>query len=367
MKFKRFKNFSSRFLSLLTVSAVGISQFANSALANESFKSSPDQEILIQKDAYIIGPGDVIDLKFFDAPEFSGTYTVLKDGNINLPLVGTLNIDKLTLDQATSFIQNKYKTELLRPELHLTIRLPRPIRVSIIGEIERPGIYSLTAKEEEIVTEGGLITLSSGIPTLVDAFQKAGGITQNANLEEIKLIRKLPGNNDKSKIAKINLLNLILKGDQEQNPFLYDGDIIKISKVDKLPAETMSLAQANLSPQKINISVIGQVINPGQLEVNANTPLVQAVLMAGGPIAWDTNTGNIELIRINKNGSAFRKRYKLNLSEGASSQNNPPLMNRDVIYVRSTILNKVSTGVEKVTQPLSGLISVFTLLKLVED
>ena len=221
--------------------------------ATESTEESKKEDFFLKNDVYIIGPGDILSLNLFDAPDFSGTYNVLKDGTINLPLIGSVYINNLTLAQATSLLQKRYKTELIRPELHLTIKFPRPIRVSIIGEIERPGIYSLT-NNETTQTQGGPLYLNSGVPTLVDAFQKAGGITQNANLKEIKLIRKLPGNNGKLKTTKINLLDLIFNGIQEQNPYLYDGDIIKISSVDKLSPETMTLAQANLSPQTIKIN-----------------------------------------------------------------------------------------------------------------
>ena len=355
-----------RYLTILIISIIGIPNINTFALASESIEESKKEDFFLKNDVYIIGPGDILNLKLFDAPDFSGTYSVLKDGSINLPLIGSVYINNLTLGQATSLLQRKYKTELIRPELHLNILVPRPIRVSIIGEIERPGIYSLT-NQEKTQTQGGPINSNSGVPTLVDAFQKAGGITQNANLKEIRLIRKLPGYNGKLKTTKINLLDLIFNGNQEQNPYLYDGDVIKISSIDKLSPETMTLAQANLSPQTIKITVIGQVTNPGRMEVYSNTPLVQAVLMAGGPVAWQANTGNVELIRINRNGSAFRKKFKINLSEGASSSNNPPLMNKDIINVNSSILSKIGTGVETITKPISGVVSAYSLLKLIQD
>ena len=43
----------------------------------------------IQKDIYILGPGDTISINFIGAEELSSTYQILSDGNIQLPLVGT--------------------------------------------------------------------------------------------------------------------------------------------------------------------------------------------------------------------------------------------------------------------------------------
>ena len=70
----------------------------------------------------------------------------------------------------------------------------------------------------------------SGLPTLVKAIQKAGGITQSANLQEVELIRLLPGNRNEYKTSKLNLVDLIFKGARNNNPFLFDGDIIKLKK-----------------------------------------------------------------------------------------------------------------------------------------
>ena len=61
----------------------------------------------------------------------------------------------------------------------------------------------------------------------------------------------------------------------------------------------------------ISVNVVGQVNRPGLLSLRANTPLVQAIYMAGGPIDWKANTGRVELLRINENGSASRKNTKL--------------------------------------------------------
>ena len=46
------------------------------------------------------------------------------------------------------------------------------------------------------------------MPTLVKAIQKAGGITQSADLKEVELIRLLPGNKNEYKTTKLNLINL---------------------------------------------------------------------------------------------------------------------------------------------------------------
>ncbi len=317
----------------------------------------------LQEDFYLIGPGDILELTLLDVPDYSGEYTVLNDGTITLPLIGSIYLNNLSISTASNLIENKYRSELLRPELHLIVKVPRPILVSLIGEIERPGIYSLTNNEQSILAGGPQIK-NSGLPTLIDAIQKAGGISQNANLENVTVLRRMPGSKKEYKKTEVNLINLLFEGDHNQNLYLFDGDIIQLSKANQISENTMKIAQANLSPNIISVRVIGAVNNPGQLQLGANTPLVQAVYSAGGPIEWKANKGNITLIRVNSNGSITKKRYKIDFNADVSFQKNPPLKDRDIVYVQSTVFNKVTKGLSTVTEPISPLVTTITLFKL---
>ncbi len=52
---------------------------------------------MLQEDSYIIGPGDILELRSFDADELSGKLEVLNDGTVPLPLIGNIRISRLTL------------------------------------------------------------------------------------------------------------------------------------------------------------------------------------------------------------------------------------------------------------------------------
>ena len=339
------------------------SSYKENAYISDSSIALNESSEFLQKDFYLIGPGDVLQLSIIDAPEFSGEYSVLNDGTIPLPLIGNVYLKNLSIDQASQIIEAKYKNELLRPELHLSVKLPRPKLVSVIGEIERPGIYSLTTDENTNLNAGEQLR-NSGLPTIIDAIQKAGGITQNANLKKVIIKRRLPGLKKEMKVAEVNLLDLIFEGDHEQNLYLFDGDVIKLAKASETPSNIMSIAQANLSPSEITVRIVGQVNKPGLIKLNANTPLVQAVLSAGGPVPWKGDRGNVTLVRVNKNGTITKKKYKINLKAPVSDSNNPPLKDRDIVYVRSTTLNKISTGLGAVVEPVSPVVTAITLFKL---
>jgi len=323
---------------------------------------------ILNRDQYIIGPGDVLKITVFDAQEFSGNYEILVDGFLYLPIIGRVYVSGLTLDLARKKIEEKYSKELLRPTTHIILIKSRPLKISLVGEVERPGIYSLT-REEITQTEGGPSLKTSGMPTLVDAIQKAGGITQNANLKNISISRVyIDENNNKNyKKANINLLKLLKDGIQDSNPYLFDGDIIKLDKADSISDDIVNIAKANLSPSKITVYIVGNVKNPGPIIVKANTPLNQAILYAGGREKWKGKKSNVELIRVNRNGTITNRKFKLNAGNRVSEDKNPALSDGDIVVINPSLLNSFGTGLAEITNPLNNLITGITLLKLIES
>lgn len=353
--------------SLATVLAIGLASLvAEPVWSVTPARPAPAPESpqpVDQGDSYLLGPGDRLELKLFDAPELSGSLEVLNDGSVSLPLIGSVRLTGLTIGQAATWLTLLYKAQLRRPQLLLKVVTPRPIRVALVGEVERPGLYSLGTSEAS-QTQGGPSTSISGLPTLVDALQKAGGVTLNADLSSVMLQRRLPGDPPRFKQASIDLLRLLQKGDQLQNPMLFDGDTISVGKAAQPIPETLEVAASNLSPQRIKVNVVGEVKAPGHVELQASTPLIQAVMAAGGPISWRANRGNVELLRINRNGSATRERISLDLSQGASNRRNPPLRDGDTVLVNRTGLAVLSDALNAIGQPLTSVANVYTLIRL---
>ena len=221
----------------------------------------PSSNDSLQADLYIIGPGDLLELKLFDAPELSEV-NVLNDGSVSLPLVGCVVISGLTLQQVSAWMRQLLADQLLRPERssNWSVRVRSVCRWW--GLLRDQGCIPTTAESAQI--EGGPSTSLSGLPTLVDAIQKAGGITQHANLRKVQLQRRLPGTSVRFKMAHVNLFDLVMEGDQLQNPYLFDGDTIKLDRVDETPSEAMELAATNLSPKLIDVNVIGEVNSPAR-------------------------------------------------------------------------------------------------------
>ena len=267
-----------------------------------------------------------------------------------------VDLNFLSIEEATSKVREKLSKEFIRPEVYLSVKKTRPIKVSIIGEVSRPGLY-VFGKDEEIEES----------QTIFDAIKSAGGITGKTNIKNIEIKRRLSGKKPKFKKTNLNFYNLIFKGDQSQNIYLFDGDVIKLSKVEEISPRIVELSKTNLTPKSIKVTVIGEVNRPGQLELNSNVGLVQAVLAAGGPINWTANKGNVQLVRINENGSINLKKYKINLKNNLPSSKNPILKNGDMIKVNQTNYAKASNGLGVLFSPVTPLINAVSLFKLLED
>lgn len=323
--------------------------------------------VVPQDDAYVLGAGDEIDLRFIalDANSpLNVSAEIISDGTVSLPLVGLVKVSGLTLSQARLWLSSLYRRELVRAELQLSLRRPRPIRVALIGEVARPGIYTLTTSE---ISTGEAKVSITGTPRLVDAIQKAGGVTDLANLSEVSLRRSIPGDASRFRKATVNLLSLIREGDLSQNPILFDGDAIRIPRAQENAALASEISATTLAPIDISVNVIGEVQRPGSVRLPANTPLMQAVLSAGGLADFRANKNNIRLIRINRNGSAEQLIFSFNPSLSSSLAANPPLRNGDTVVVGRSVFGKVTDGLTAIGTPLTGLVNILALIQIIRS
>ena len=131
-KFKKFLIilFSFVFLNILNLSAISSSE-----------ETKETKNYFFQKNVYLLGPGDVINVNTIDVPELSRDLEILPDGTIFLPLVGSVNVKDLSIDDAKELIQKKLSDHLLVPEVQLSLINLKPIRVTLIESFKNPGIY----------------------------------------------------------------------------------------------------------------------------------------------------------------------------------------------------------------------------------
>lgn len=334
-----------------------------------AIKAAPVQAAVApaNDNAYILGPGDGLQLTFLSGSysQFGGSFELLSDGSATLPLLGTVVFDGLTISQASSWLQSMYARYLRRPLLNLQVVRQRPLQVSLVGEVENPGLYTLTPAESSTTQSGG--GSISGPPTLVTAIQKAGGLTLNANLGDIRLQRRMPGSSTELRETNLNLIALLRTGDKRQNPYLFDGDTIIIGKADNPPDKVVEFGVANFSPASIKVMMVGEVRNPGMIEIPANTPLSKAVLIAGGPNEWRGKRSGVELIRLNRNGTVSSQFFNIDYSQKVSNNLNPPLRDGDAVVISRTLYAKANDAVGAIAAPLSNLVNLLGLITIISN
>ncbi|MCZ0901548.1 polysaccharide biosynthesis/export family protein, partial [Microcoleus sp. HI-ES] len=116
----------------------------------------------------------------------NGQHQVQADGSLNLPLIGSVAVYGMTLEQASNVVKVKYGKYLKRPWITLKLLAARPLQIAIAGEINRPGAYTISSA----AGPGGTAEqMGTQMPTISRALRMAGGITQSADVRQIKIRR----------------------------------------------------------------------------------------------------------------------------------------------------------------------------------
>ena len=301
---------------------------------------------------YQLGPGDRLAMSVFKMEGYQANVEVLSDGTINLPRIGTVDVWDLTLEQARLRITARYEKFLRRPLVYLDLESSRPVKVTVTGHVERPGVFSLPS------------TTATGWPTLVDVVQKAGGVTASGDLSQIEVLRPAMTTDGRARTYRFDYLTVLREGGHAPNPLIYDGDSIRVHQsVDANNADLITTAASNFAPDTIRVNVIGEVTRPGVQQVPSNAPLSQAILASGG-ITRRGSESTVELIRVDGNGESTVTEMSFDPKAVLSSQTNPPLRQGDVVVVNRTALAKVTDGLTDAFSPLTPIVNAASIFRI---
>lgn len=238
-------------------------------------------------DVYLLGPGDLITINVFNVPEYSGEQQVLANGKINLPAVGQLSVAGLTLPQAEQAISDILRPKVRYPQITVSLLTPRQLRIAISGEIYQPGVYTMPVGE------------AGQFPTLVDAIQLAGGLTQAADVQRVSVQRN--GENGRVQQVASDLSALIGQGDLRQDIPLRDGDSITIAQADEIDLRTSTqIAISNLATDEeeaISVVVVGEVFRPGTYNYASRPTSSQSVIGENADVNIVQQPGRLTVTR----------------------------------------------------------------------
>ena len=272
--------------------------------------------------------------------------------------VGILRVDQspqdvgLTLEQARLRITARYEKFLRRPLVYLDLEASRPVKVTVTGQVERPGMFSLPS------------TTATGWPTLVDVVQTAGGVTATGDLSRIEVLRPSATPGGRPSTYQFDYLTVLRDGGHAPNPLIYDGDSIRVHQSKGANnSDLITTAASNFAPDTIKVNVIGEVTRPGVQQVPSNAPLSQAILSSGG-ITRRGSESKVELIRVDGNGRSTVTAMTFDPKAVLSSPTNPPLRQGDVVVVNRTSLAKVTDGLTDAFSPLTPIVNAASIFRI---
>jgi len=157
---------------------------------------------------YRIGPEDVLDIAVWNNTAISRTVPVRPDGMISLPLLNDVQAAGLTPMQLRDVLIKKLAEYTPTPEVSVIIREVHSFKISVIGEVKRPGRHELKSRA-----------------TVLDALALAEGLSEFAARGRIVILR--PDGNTFKRIP-FNY-NKVVSSDGELGNFqLQPGDIVVV-------------------------------------------------------------------------------------------------------------------------------------------
>jgi len=322
---------------------------------------------------YRLGSGDRLRMSVFKVEGYAADVEVRSDGTISLPRLNSVPVAGLTLDDAQRLITQLYSRYLRRPLVYLDLIAPRPVRVTVVGEVQKPGYYSISQdfRQSSLGTVGVAQTtvVSSGWPTLVDAIQRAGGITGMADLSSVTLARQSSGSMMEKAVYRFDFLSTLMGGPSTPNPLIMDGDTIEVAKLAAgIPSNVLIMTgKSNLSADAIAVTVVGEVNLPGLKQVQLNSSLTDAVMAAGDLNQLRADANFIRLLRMQSDGSVISSRLRLDPAAPLGSQNNPVLQNGDVIVVARNGWTSFNQRLTQAVEPLGPLLNAASLYNLIRQ
>ncbi len=344
--------------------------FISNTSLGYSLATNEDKKNISYNSVYVLGPGDRLLVKVFSFKDFESRVILLPDGTINLPRIGSLYISGLSVLDAQKKIISAFKKIIKDPIIYVDLLETRALRISVTGEVQKPGIYSIGMNETNVLSnsDGGEQTALSfkGFPRVIEAIQKAGGVTNEGDLRKVELSRY---NYQTKKIDKTTI-NYWLAFNQNkiaENPIIFDGDKIFVPKsLSKTNYELIIESSSNLAPSFITINVIGEVIKPGQVQVKANTSITQSILIAGG-FTKKAKKGKIFLIRLKNDGVIEKQKYDLSSTNLLDKKENIPVRDGDIIYIDRNNWTKSVDSLKTVVEPISPILNAASLYKILSD
>lgn len=207
---------------------------------------------------YVVGAGDELAVQLYGNQNRTLILMVGRDGRINFPELGPINVGGQRFTAVQSEIESRVARQMIGVRASVSMGDLRSIRVFVLGDANRPGSYTI-----------------SGLGTITSALFAAGGVKPIGSLRNIELKRQ------STVIRRLDLYDMLIRGDTTDDAKLLPGDVIFIPPVGP------------------TVGVDGEVRRPAIYEIKNEASVADVVQLAGG-LTPEADTSKATLTRIDE-------------------------------------------------------------------
>lgn len=228
--------------------------YGHDLFSKQNLTFEPNENVAMPRN-YRLGPGDAVFIDIYGASQKSIETTVAPDGMITIDGFGPINVNGLTVSQANARVRAKMGSRYSSSKIRLSIGSTHSIMINVMGEVKRPGTYTLSA-----------------FSTAFNALYAAGGPSDLGTLRNIKVFR------NNRLVSHIDVYDYLQNGRLSGNIKLADGDVIVVGAYDCL------------------VNVTGKVKRPMYYEMTRNESLGTLLRYAAG-FSGDAYTKSVRVFR----------------------------------------------------------------------
>jgi protein involved in polysaccharide export with SLBB domain len=216
---------------------------------------TPAVDIPVPAD-YVVGPGDTVNVQLFGNQNQEYFLEVSREGTISFPEIGPINVSGLSFTDVRNTINQRVMEQMIGVRASITLGELRSIRVFVLGDVEKPGSYSV-----------------SGLSTMTNALLASGGVKPIGSLRNVALRR------NGVTVSTLDLYDLLLRGDTRSDARLQPGDAIFVP------------------PVGATVAVEGEARRPAIYEIKGERSVAELIALAGGLNA-EADRSSVKLERV---------------------------------------------------------------------
>lgn len=253
----------------------GLKRFGLDLFAGSPTTFAPISDVPVPAD-YTVGAGDEIVIQLFGKENTTHRLRVNRAGIINFPSLGPVQVAGMTFSDVRDSLNQRVKEQMIGVRSDISLGEMRTMQVFVMGDAYKPGAYTVSA-----------------LTTISQAIYYSGGFSESGALRNVQLKR------NGQVIRKLDMYDLLLKGDARNDIRLLPGDVVFIGALGN------------------TISIDGEVNRPAIYEIKSGETYKQAIQMAGGFTA-NAYSDQIEVKRYAAKGA--RDALTLNFSQSYDQQ-----------------------------------------------